>query len=97
MEIWLLPFAMFGMGTLVMFLALTVFGEYRKAFLADPMAVMTMDVFLAAMNRGGPVLLAVLALVGGAMLSASGVILFVALVLWEMTPLWQAIRITLGV
>ena len=97
MEIWLLPFAMFGMGTLVMLLALTLFGEYRKAFLADPMAVMTMDVFLVAMNRGGPVLLAVLALVGGAMLSASGVILFVALVLWEMTPLWRAMRITLGV
>ena len=97
MEIWLLPFAMFAMGMLVMFLALTLFGEYRKAFMANPMAVMTLDVFLAAMNRGGPVLLAVVALFGGAMLSASGVILFVALVLWEMAPLWRAIRITLGV
>ena len=54
MGIWLMPFAMFGMGTLVMFLALTLFGEYRKAFMANPMAVMTLDVFLAAMHRGGP-------------------------------------------
>jgi hypothetical protein len=96
MEIWLMPFAMFGMGILVMFLALTLFSEYRKAFMANPMAVMTLDVFLAAMHRGGPALLAVVALFGGAMLAASGVILLVALVLYEMAPLWRAIRLSLG-
>lgn len=97
MEIWLAPFAMFGMGVLVMFLALTLFGEYRKAFLANPMAVMSLDVFLAAVHRGGPAMLAILALVGGAMLAASGVILLVALLVYEAAPLWQAIRLSLGI
>lgn len=97
MEIWLLPFAMFGMGMFVMFLALTLFGEYRKAFMANPMAVMTLDIFLAAMQRGGPAFLAVVALIGGAMLAASGVILLVFLVLYEMAPLWRAIRLSLGI
>jgi hypothetical protein len=97
MEIWLLPFAMFGMGTFVMFLALTLFSEYRKAFMADPMAVMTLDIFLAAMHRGGPAFLAVAALFGGAMLAASGVILLVFLVLYEMAPLWGAMRLSLGI
>jgi hypothetical protein len=31
------------------------------------------------------------------MLAASGVILFVALVLYEMAPLWRAIRLSLGI
>jgi len=97
MEIWLLPFAMFGTGMFVMFLALALFTEYRKAFMANPMAVMTLDIFLAAMQRGGPAVLAVVALFGGAMLAASGVILLVFLVLYEMAPLWQAIRLSLGI
>ena len=96
MGIWLMPFAMCGMGMLVMFLALTLFSEYRKAFMANPLAVMTLDVFLAAMHRGGPAFLAVVALIGGAMLAASGVILFVALLLYETVPLWRAIRLSLG-
>jgi hypothetical protein len=96
MEIWLMPFAMFGMGMLVMFLALTLFSEYRKAFMANPLAVMTFDALLAAMHRGGPAFLAVVALIGGAMLAASGVILLLFLVLYEMAPLWRAIRISLG-
>src|SRR5688500_19325820 len=93
MEIWLLPFAMFGMGMFVMFLALTLFSEYRKAFMADPMAVMTLDVFLAAMQRGGPAVIAVIARFGGAMLAASGVVLLVALVLYEMASLWRGLRV----
>jgi hypothetical protein len=96
MQIWLMPFAMFGMGMLVMFLALTLFSEYRKAFMANPMALMTLDVFLAAMHRGGPAFLAVVALFGGAMLAASGVILLVFLLLYETAPLWRAIRLSLG-
>jgi len=91
-----MPFAMFGMGMLVMFLALTLFSEYRKAFMANPLAVMTLDVLLAALHRGGPAFLAVVALIGGAMLAASGVILLLFLVLYEMAPLWRAIRISLG-
>jgi hypothetical protein len=97
MEIWLMACAIFAMGMLVMFLALTLFGEYRKAFMADPMAVMTLDVFLAAMHRGGPAFLAVVALFGGAMLAASGVILLIFLLLYEAAPLWRAIRLSLGV
>ena len=97
MEIWLMPFAMFGMGMLMMFLALTLFAEYRKAFMANPMAIMTLDVFLAAMQRGGPAFLAVIALFGGAMVPASGVILLVALLLYEAAPLWRAIRLSLGI
>jgi hypothetical protein len=96
MEIWLMPFAMFGMGMLVMFLALTLFSEYRKVFMANPLAVMTLDVLLAALHRGGPAFLAVVALIGGAMLAASGVILLLFLVLYEMAPLWRAIRISVG-
>ena len=96
MEIWLMPFAMFGMGMLVMFLALILFGEYRKAFMENPMAVMTLDVFLAAMHRGGPAILAVMGLFGGALLAASGVILLVFLLLYETGPLWRAIRLSLG-
>lgn len=96
MEMWLVAFAMLAMGLLVMTLALTLFGEYRKAFMANPMAVMTLDVLLAAMHRGGPALLAVIALFGGAMLAASGVILFVFLLFHESTALWRAIRLSLG-
>ena len=95
-EIWLMPFAMFGMGMLVMFLALTLFEEYRKAFMADPMFIMTMDVFLAVMQRGGPAWLAFIALIGGAMLSASGVFLLFGLLFYEAGPLWRAIRLSLG-
>lgn len=96
MEIWWLPFAMFAMGVLVMFMGLTLFEEYRKAFIADPIAVMTLDVFLAAMHRGGPAFLAVIALLGGATLAASGVILLVALLVWETGAFWRAIRLSLG-
>src|SRR5688500_20277740 len=97
MEIWLLPFAMFGMGMFVMFLALTLFSEYRKAFMADPMAVMTLDVFLAAMRRGGPAVIAVIALFGGAMLAASAAVLVAALVLYEMAHPLRASRAALGI
>jgi len=97
MEIWLMAFAIFAMGMLVMFLALILFGEYRKAFMANPMAVMTLDVFLAVMHRGGPAFLAVVALFGGAMLAASGVILLAFLLLYETAPLWRAIRLSLGI
>jgi hypothetical protein len=96
MEIWLMPLAMFGMGVLVMLLALTLFSEYRKAFMANPLAVMTLDVLLAAMHRGGPAFLAVVALFGGAMLAASGLMLLVFLLLYETAPLWRAIRLSLG-
>jgi hypothetical protein len=96
LEVWLMPFAMFGMGVLVMFMALTLFSEYRKAFMADPMSVMTLEVFIAALHRGGPGYLAVVSLLGGAMLAASGVLLLVALLLLETGPLWRAIRLSLG-
>lgn len=97
MEIWLLPFAMFGMGMLVILLALTLFSEYRKAFMANPIAVMSLDVFLAAIQRGGPAIVAVVGLYSGTMLAASGVILLLYLLIDETAPLWRAIRLTLGI
>ena len=96
MEIFLVAFAIFGMGMFVTFLGLTLFSEYRKAFMANPMAMMTLDVFLAAMERGGPALLAVMAIFGGALTAASGVILLVFLLVYETGPLWRAILIGLG-
>ncbi|HEX5959115.1 MAG TPA: hypothetical protein VFY92_10755 [Hyphomicrobiaceae bacterium] len=79
-----------------MFLALTLFGEYRKAFMANPLAVMTLELLLAAMHRGGPAILAAVALFGGAMLAASGILLLLFLLLHETAPLWRAIRLGLG-
>ena len=88
---------MFGMGILVILLALTLFTEYRKAFMANPIAVMSLDVFLAAIQRGGPAVVAVVGLYSGTMLAASGVFLLLYLLIDETAPLWRAIRLTLGI
>ena len=45
----------------------------------------------------GPAFLAVVALFGGAMLAASGVILLVFLLVYKAAPLWRAIRLSLGI
>ena len=45
-EIWLAPFMFVALGALFIWLALVLLAEYRKAFMADPGAVMSLEVDL---------------------------------------------------
>ena len=102
LEIWLAPFVMVGTGLGCVWLALILLAEYRKAFTADPVSVMSLEVLVAILRCGPPGYVAVIALFGGALLAGSGLIMLAVVVTSEssyrpLQHLWHALKLTLGI
>jgi hypothetical protein len=100
-EIWLAPFMFVALGALFIWLALVLLAEYRKAFMADPGAVMSLEVLIVILRCGPPGYVAVIALFGGALLGGSGLLLFIYLLVFEgprlLRHLGQALELTFGI
>lgn len=84
-------------GALFIWLSLLLVGEYRKAFMASPLDVMSLEVLLSILRCGTPGALALLGLIVGAIFLAGGFLLFSGLLFYAVLDLWQALRLTLGV
>jgi hypothetical protein len=94
---WWSAFVVMAGGAAFIWSSLLLVGEYRKAFMANPMSVMSLDVLLSILRCGTPGAIAVLGLLAGALFLAGGFLLFAGLLLSALGDLWQAIRLTLGV
>jgi hypothetical protein len=94
---WWTGFAVMAGGAFFICLSLRLLGEYRRAFLASPMSVMSLDVLLSILRCGAPGVIAILGLIAGAMFLAGGFVLLVRLFFSAGTDLWEAVRLTLGV
>jgi len=95
--LWVTPFALMAGGVLFVWLSLLLLEEYRKAFMTDPMSVMSLEVILTILRCGAPGTLAMLGLLAGASFFGGGVLILVGLLAYAVPNLWQAIRLTLGV
>lgn len=94
---WWTGFAVMAGGALFIWLSLLLLGEYRRAFHANPMSMMSLDVLLSILRVGAPGVIAILGLIAGAMFLAGGFALLVRLFLSAGADLWEAFRLTLGV
>lgn len=94
---WWTGFAVAAGGAVFIWLSLLLLGEYRRAFMANPMSVMSLDVLLSILRCGPPGTVALLGLFAGALFLAGGFVLLVHLLFSAMGDLWQALRLTLGV
>ena len=95
--LWVTPFALMAGGVLFVWLSLLLLEEYRKAFMTDPMSVMSLEVMLTILRCGAPGSLAVLGLLCGGVFFGGGVLILVGLLVSGIPYLWQAIRLTLGI
>ena len=84
-------------GALFIWLSLLLLGEYRRAFLASPVSVMSLDVLLSILRCGTPGAMAIIGLMAGALFLAGGFVLLVRLFFSAGIDLWEAVRLTLGV
>ena len=94
---WWTGFVVMAGGAVFIWLSLLLLGEYRRAFMASPMSVMSMDVLLSIFRCGTPGVWALLCLVAGSLFLAGGFVLLVHLLFSSLQDLWQAVRLTLGV
>lgn len=62
------------LGTLLICLALLLLTEYRRAFFADPISVMSLEVLAAILRTGGPGYVAGIALIVGGLFVLSGIL-----------------------
>lgn len=75
----LMPFGFLALGALFFGLALLLMAEYRKAFIADPLSIMSTEALAQILRLGGPGYTAVVVLIAGALLLAAGVVLLLML------------------
>lgn len=94
---WWTGFIVMVGGALFIWLSLALLGEYRKAFMANPMSVMSLDVLLSMLRCGTPSAIAVLTLMAGALFLAGGFLLLATLSFSALLDLWQALRLTVGI
>jgi hypothetical protein len=95
---WWTAFVVMAGGALFIWASLLLLGEYRRAFMASPMSVMSLDVLLSILRCGGtPGTIAFLGLIVGALFLAGGFLLLTGLLFYGVLDLWQAIRLTLDV
>jgi hypothetical protein len=94
---WWTGFVVMAGGALFIWLSLLLLGEYRRAFMASPMSVMSLDVLLSILRCGTPGAWALIGLIAGALFLAGGFVLLVGLLFSSLVDLWQAARLTLGV
>ena len=94
---WWTGFVVMAGGAFFIWLSLLLLGEYRRAFMTNPMSVMSLDVLLSILRCGTPGTLALLGLTAGALFLAGGFWLLAGLLFHSIVDLWQAVRLTLGV
>ena len=94
---WGIGFAVMAGGALFIWLSLALLGEYRRAFMMNPLSVMSLDVLLSIVRCGTPAAMAVITLLAGAFFLAGGFLLLVGLSFYALLDLWQAVRLTLGI
>lgn len=75
---WHIPLGLIGLGGLFLALAWVVLVEYRKAFFADPLSIMSIEVLANIVKLGGPGYLAMLLLVAGLPMLLGGVLFLLA-------------------
>jgi hypothetical protein len=95
--LWLAPFALMAGGALFVWLSLLLLEEYRKAFMAAPMSVMSLDVLMSILRCGAPGTIALLGLLVGAVFFGGGLLFLLGLLSSAVLDLWYAVRLTLGV
>jgi hypothetical protein len=91
-----MPFGFLALGALFCGLAWLLLVEYRKAFIADPLSVMSMEVLAQILRAGGPGYLAVVVLIAGGLLVLAGVTLLLVVGWIMVQPLLKAVLPTLG-
>lgn len=91
-----MPFGFLALGGLFVGLALLLLAEYRRAFIADPLSLMSTEVIANILRLGGPGYLAMLALIAGVPLLLIGIGLLLLLVWISIQPIAQAVFRTLG-
>jgi hypothetical protein len=94
---WWTGFVVMAGGALFIWLSLALLGEYRRAFMANPMSVMSLDVLLSIIRCGTPSAMAVITLLAGAFFLAGGFLLLATLSFSAVLDLWQAVRLALGI
>jgi hypothetical protein len=93
---WWTGFVVMAGGALFIWLSLLLLGEYRRALVASPMSVMSLDVLLSILRCGTPGAIALLGLIVGALFMGGGFLLLAGLLFSAVVDLWQAGRLTLG-
>jgi hypothetical protein len=94
---WWTAFVVMAGGAAFIWLSLLLLGEYRRAFMANPISVMSLDVMLSILRCGTPGAIALLGLIAGSIFLAGGFLLLSGLLFSAFMDLWQAVRLTLGV
>ena len=94
---WWTGFVVMAGGALFIWLSLVLLGEYRRAFMANPLSVMSLDVLLSIIRCGTPAAMGLLTLLVGAFFLAGGFLLLATLLFSAFLDLWQAARSTLGI
>lgn len=75
-------------GALFIWLSLLLLGEYRRALIASPMSVMSLDVLLSILRCGTPGAIALLGLIVGALFLGGGFLLLAGLLFSAVVDLW---------
>jgi hypothetical protein len=83
-------------GALFVFVSLLLLEEYRKAFMTDPVSVMSLEVLLSILRCGAPGAMAVICLVAGALFFGGGVLLLIKVLVQGLPFLWHLVRLSLG-
>jgi hypothetical protein len=96
LDLWLTSVWMIVIGTACIWLCLTFFAEYRKAFMADPVSVMTLEVLLAVLRCGPAGYAAIIVMYGGILLAAAGLTMLLFAFASDADYVWQALKQTLG-
>ena len=94
---WWTGFVVMAGGALFIWLSLTLLGEYRRVFMANPLSLMSIDVLLSIIRCGTPSATAVITLLAGAFFLAGGFLLLVTLLFSAVLDLWEAARLALGI
>ena len=94
---WWTAFVVMAGGALFTWLSLLLLDEYRRAFMANPMSVMSLDVLLSILRCGTPGTLALLGLIVGALFFGGGFLLLMGLLFSAALDLWETVRLMLGV
>ena len=94
---WGIGLAVMAGGALFIWLSLVLLGEYRRAFMMNPLSVMSLDVLLAIVRCGTPAAMAVITLLAGAFFLAGGFLLLATLLFSAVLDLWHAARSALGI
>ena len=72
MHLFLMPLGFLALGALFCGVAWLLLVEYRKAFLADPLSVMSLEVLAQILRSGGPGYTAMVVLIAGGLLLVAG-------------------------